>query len=97
MYEISLVIRDGGNGASVAVGTSSAQSAVFSTTSPAFLRLYSDVNVYVRQGVNPTATTNDDFIPAGNLLRVGPIAPGNRLAFITASGTGVVNICKENE
>src|SRR5574343_8155 len=91
-HEISLVPSVGGTGLSIAVSVVSAQSAVISAVSDAYLTLYSDIAVYMRQGVNPTATASDQFIPAGHFLRIGPVAKGNKLAFVTASGSGVVSL-----
>lgn len=93
--DISLVPSIGATGLSVSVSTTSAQSAVISTTVDGYLTLWSDVAVFMRQGTNPTALTTDQYIPASQFLRIGPVAAGNKLAFITASGTGTVYLNKE--
>lgn len=96
-FEISLVPNVGGLSESVAVSAVSAQSSVFSTTGLEFVNLYSTIDVFMRMGTNPTAlaTGVDQYVPGGNLVRVGPIPPNYRLAFI-AAGAGTVYITKES-
>jgi hypothetical protein len=88
--EHSLTIDAGGTSQAVSISTTSAQSAAIPGGSAV---IYSTVDCFVRSGANPTALSNgtDRFIPAGIYLRVG-FASGEKLAFITAAGTGTVYI-----
>lgn len=96
--EISLVPNEGGKSEIVAVTATSAQSSVLYTDRSGYINLISTIDCFMRMGTNPTAlnTGVDQFVPAGNLLRVGPIPPNYRLAFITASGAGTVYITEES-
>lgn len=92
----SLRANEGGLSQTVAVSTTSAQSAAIGAANdgsgPRSVLFYSDVAVFFRQGSNPTALSNgtDTLLPASVLLRVTGIIPGNKLAFKTSSGTGTV-------
>ena len=96
--EISFVPNEGGRSELVAVTTSSAQSAVLCSNTDGYVNLISTIDCFVRMGVNPTALSTgvDQFMPAGNLLRVGPVPEGFKLAFIAASGAGTVYITRES-
>lgn len=87
----SVVALKGATCASVAVSTTSAQSAAVLVKR---VVLYSTVDVFFRQGSNPTALADgtDQILPALTMLRVVDIEDGNKLAFKTASGTGTVYI-----
>lgn len=83
----SIVALKGGTCAAVSVSTTSAQSAAITNGR---VVIYSTVDVFMRQGSNPTALSDgtDQFIPAGTLLRIVDIEASNKLAFIsTMSGT----------
>ena len=97
---IGLVPNEGGKSEQVAASTVSAQSTVLYPTpqSAGYVNVYCASDYFFKAGVNPTAlaTGVDQFVPGGNLLRVGPIAPGFRLAFILLTGTATVYITEEN-
>lgn len=97
-FEISLVPNVGASSESVAISTTSAQSSALFSSAAGYVNIFSNVDCFMRMGTNPTAlnTGVDQFIPGGNLLRVGPIPTSYKLAFITPSGTGTVYITKEN-
>ena len=92
-HQITLAPSDGAKGESISVSTSSVQSAVLNATQPCFITFYCDVSVFIRQGTNPTAVTNtDQFIPGATFVRIGPFAPGSKLAIIGGtSGTAYIN------
>ena len=53
----------------------------------------SDVACFAVTGASPTATvTNGTPIPANQLVRLHSVGADNKLAFITASGTGTVYV-----
>jgi len=85
------VALKGGESSSVAVSSTSAQSAVIGAARAV---LYSTVDVFFRQGVNPTAlaTGVDQLLPAFTMLRICDIEPGNKLAFKTTASSGTVYI-----
>jgi hypothetical protein len=91
--DITLCAHTGGRSQSVAISTVSAQSAAMTADTCV---LYSSAECFVRQGSNPTAVSNgtDLHIPANTLIRLS-IIPGNKLAFITATGTGTVYLTPE--
>ena len=87
-----VVSRGAGEGQqSVAVSTSSA-----ATTNPIDSEnplIYTTVEVFVVAGPSPTAAVATGTpIPAGGYIRLRGVQPGDRLAFITASGTGTVYV-----
>ena len=88
--ESSINILTGGQTNAVAISTTSAQSAAITEEK---VLVYSTVFCFARQGTNPTALSNgtDQPIPAETLIRV-PVTSGNKLAFITATGSGTVYI-----
>ncbi|MEF3075160.1 hypothetical protein V2P20_08995 [Methylobacter sp. Wu1] len=88
--ENSINILTGGQTNAVSISTTSAQSSAINVEK---VVIYSTVFCFVRQGANPTALSNgtDQPVPAETYLRV-TLTPGNKLAFITASGTGTVYI-----
>lgn len=81
----------GGLAQKIAVSSTSAQSAALTTPT---VVLHTDVDVYVRQGSNPTAVSDgtDIFVPSGAYVRLVGIQPGNKLAFKTASASGSVHL-----
>jgi hypothetical protein len=88
--EQSIEANTGGTSQVVSISTTSAQSTAITTNTAL---VYSTVDCFMRQGANPTALSNgtDQIIPATTLLRVS-LTEGNKLAFITASGSGTVYI-----
>jgi hypothetical protein len=96
--EISLVPNEGGRSEIIAVSATSAQSSVLYLDRSGYVNLISTIDCFMRMGTDPAAlnTGVDQFLPAGNLLRIGPIPPNYRLAFITASGAGTVYITEES-
>ena len=84
----------GGTSQQVAISTTSAQSTAIAAMEA---YIYSTVDTFMRQGSNPTAVNDgtDRFIPANVLLRLAGLVPGNKLAFKTVSGTGLVYITPE--
>lgn len=79
---------------SVAVSTSSA-----ATTNPindANPLVYSTVECFVTAGSSPTASiATGTPIPAATYVRLKGVQPGDRLAFITAAGTGTAYVCPD--
>lgn len=86
--ELSLIAATGGTSAAVAIGTSSAQSAVINAGE---VTVHCTVACFFRQGANPTAVSDgtDQYLAADRTYRIG-MSPGNKLAFKTASGSGTV-------
>lgn len=93
VFEHSLNILEGGQSSSVAISTTSAQSAAlsFPAAQAGYVLVTTDTNCFVRQGTNPTALSNgtDQILLANQTYRCW-VNSGNKLAFITASGTGTV-------
>lgn len=87
-----VVSRGSGEGQqSVSVSTSSA-----ATTDPVGSvdpLIYSTVECFVVAGASPTATVaNGTPIPANGYIRLLGVQPGDRLAFIAASGSGTAYV-----
>lgn len=96
--EISIEILSGGQSSLISISTTSAQGPVVvaPTNHPANVPvkclITPTVDCYVRQGSNPTALSDGtDQILKANLTYRTEILPGNRIAAITASGTGSIN------
>lgn len=89
--EQSIVALTGGQSAAVVISTTSAQSAAITAGSAV---VAPTVDCFFRQGTNPTALSNgtDQILLAGNAYRINGITSGDKLAFITASGSGTVYI-----
>ena len=87
----SITALTGGQSASIAISVTSAQSAAITTGS---VVATPTVDCFFRQGSSPTALSNgtDQILLANNSFRISGIVSGNKLAFITASGTGTVYI-----
>lgn len=85
--EQSLLVPRTANGQSIAVSTATAQSAALDFTDAL---VTSTVDCFVVAGANPVATTACAFIPANTPLRLYGWKLGEKLAFITASGSGTV-------
>jgi len=88
---VSILVDGGGNSESVSVSSTSAQSSAI--TQPMVL-VSTDIDVFVRQGADPTALSDgsDMFLIANSMYRLMGISSGNKLAFITATGSGTVYI-----
>ena len=74
----------------ITVTTSSAQTAAIAANSAT---IYSTVNVFVRQGTNPTAVADgtDQFIPADTFISLEGLTAGNKIAIIgEGSGTAYI-------
>ena len=86
--EISIVVDDGARSQALAISSTSAQSAVIKTDE---ILATSTVDVFVRQGANPTAVSDgtDIFLLANTSYRLA-VKPGNKLAFKTSSASGTV-------
>lgn len=95
VFEHSINTLTGGQSSKVSISTTSAQSATFGAATDAVPNQYvlvtPDVTCFMRQGVNPTAVSDgtDQIILANTTYRTF-VNSGNKLAFITASGTGNV-------
>jgi hypothetical protein len=74
----------------VSTNTTSAQTAVNFTGDSVYI--LSTALVFVVRGSNPTATTGCMPIPANFPVQIKGIQPGDKLAFINATGTGSVYI-----
>ena len=87
----SIVALAGGQSVSVAISSTSAQSAA---TTTGFATVTPTVDCFFRQGASPTALSDgtDDFLIANNKYRINGITSGNKLAFKTTSATGTVYI-----
>ena len=98
VIEVSFVPNEGGRSQAVSVSTTSAQSSVLYTNQAGYVNILSTVDCFIRMGTNPTAlaTGVDQFIPANNLFRTGPIPAEYKIAAVTGSGTGTVYITKES-
>lgn len=93
VFEHSLNILEGGTSSQVSISTTSAHSVAFTFEAAlaGYVLITSDVNCFVRQGTDPTALSNgtDQILLANQTYRCW-VNSGNKLAFITASGTGTV-------
>lgn len=85
--EISLNVPHAAVSSTVAISTTSAQSSAIAAESA---YIYSTVDCFAVAGATPTATTACMFVPKETPLRIGGIKRGQKLAFITASGSGSV-------
>lgn len=92
-FELSFEVDQGNRSQKVAISTVSAQSTAMTTPS---VLCTPDATCFVRQGANPTAlaTGVDQILLANNTYRL-MVVVGNKLAFITAAGTGNVYITPE--
>lgn len=87
--EPSLSANDGGTSQTIAISTASAASTALTSDT---VLIYSTINCFMRRGVTPVALSGgtDQFIASNSYLRIDNIRSGDKLAFITASGTGSV-------
>ncbi len=91
-FEYSLNANRGGRAQKVSISTTSAQSGVLSGVR--FAVVTPSVECFYRCDSNPTAVSDgtDDILLAGHSYRINDIRDGDKMAFITASGTGSVYI-----
>jgi hypothetical protein len=86
---ISMAVPNRASTTTVAISTTSAQSGVLAGGN---VVLKSTAECFVVRGSNPTATVLCLPLLADQQYRLTGIAEGERLAFITASGSGTVHI-----
>jgi len=88
--DISIIVDDGGRSQSLAISSTSAQSAVITGN---YVIVTLSTPAFVRQGLNPTATNDgtDTYLVADAPYRLN-VRPGNKLAFRTASLSGTAYI-----
>jgi hypothetical protein len=88
--DLSIVVDEGGRSQALAISSTSAQSAVINTD---YVLVTLTVAAFVRQGSNPTATSDgtDIFLLANVSYRLN-VRKGNKLAIKTASETGTAYI-----
>jgi hypothetical protein len=98
VVEISIGLTAGGTSQKVAISTSSAQSAAAAAAAteskavPLKYLITPDVACFVRKGADPTAVADtDQYLIANQTYRV-ELMDGEKMAFITASGSGNVYI-----
>lgn len=84
---ISMAVPNAAKTRTVSISTTSAQSAVLTGGN---VVLQSDVACFVIRGENPTATTSCLPLLSGAQYRLTGIKEGEKLAFITSSGSGTV-------
>lgn len=90
--ENSIPATSGGQSEKVAISAVTASSAAITTES---VTIYSTVDCFIRVGATPQTAVSDgtdDFIPAGNKLRLHSIKASHVIAFITSGATGTVYI-----
>jgi hypothetical protein len=100
--ELSFVASQGGTSQKVAVTTSNTQSTALSRrdeigqTADVYVLVTPDVACFFRQGSNPTAVSDgtDQYLAATVTYRVR-VTGGNKLAFITGTGSGNVYLTPE--
>lgn len=95
--EISVEVLSGGQSSSIAISATSAQSPVVALPTnhppgvPVKILFTPSVSCFGRKGSNPTALADgtDQTFLAGNTYRT-ELLVGDRMAFITSSGSGTV-------
>ena len=94
-YEISLNVPSSATSSTLAIGTTAAGSAAFPGnggmgTTVVFTP---SVDCYVRQGATVAVVADGtDMLVRGGMTYRAYVAPGNKLNFITATGTGSVSM-----
>lgn len=89
IVEYSLTIPGVANTQAVSISTTSAQSAAVNSPNAV---LYATNDCFVIVGDSPTATTSCMPLPAGVMWRAKGWQPGQKIAAITASGSGTLYI-----
>ncbi len=91
VFEQSMELSAGGKSQSVAMSTTSAASTAISKSG--YIVVYVSADCFARKGVAPTALINgtDQFLVGGNQYRF-PWTDGEKIAFITVTGTGTAYI-----
>lgn len=97
VLEISLVPNTGGLSEKLTLpGGSEVDSSVINSGATAYVNFYCTVDCFIRMGLAPTAVADaDQFIPAANLVRLGPIPEDFKLSVYTAAA-GTAYITKES-
>jgi hypothetical protein len=90
--EYSMAALTGGQSQKIAVSAVSAQTTEIGSSS--YVVVTPDVNMFFRRGPNPTAVSDgtDQILLASLPMRLYGLRAGDKLAFITASGSGTVYI-----
>jgi hypothetical protein len=93
----SCQIYTGGNSLKVALTTTSAASAVITGCRSLIITTDSPTGCFLRQGDSPTALSNgtDQYLPPFTPMRLVNFYSGNKIAGITASGSGNLYITPE--
>lgn len=89
--EQSIEVLTGGQSESVAISSTSAQSAVINTGD---VVIVSTVDCFIRQGTSPTALSDgtDQFILANVAFRLTGIVKGSKIAAKTSAASGTLYI-----
>lgn len=97
VLEVTVVPNTGGQSEKLTLpGGSDVDSSVINAASEAYINFFCTVDCFVRMGTNPTAVLDtDQFIPASNLVRMGPIPAGYKLSVFSATA-GIARITKES-
>lgn len=97
VLEISVVPNTGGLSEKLTLpGGSDVDSSVINANAESYINFYPTVDCFIRMGVAPTAVVDaDQFIPAGNMVRIGPFPPGYKLSVYSATA-GIARITKES-
>ncbi len=89
----AVVVSRGANEGQQSVSVSTTSAATTDAIGSNDPLIYSTVECFVVAGAAPTATVaNGTPIPAGGYVRLTGVQPGDRLAFIAASGTGTAYV-----
>lgn len=97
VLEISVVVNTGGLSEKITLpGGSEVDSAVINATADSYINFYCTVDCFIRMGIAPTAVVDSDqFIPAANMMRLGPIPPGYKISTYSATA-GIARITRES-
>lgn len=91
--EISLRVAHGTAEGQQSVAVSTSSAVTTDTVGSDTAVIYTTVECFVVAGTAPTATVAAGTpIPANGMVRVGGLKPSDKLAFISASGTGTAYI-----
>lgn len=88
---VSVKALAGGQSEQVGISATSAQSSAIATKNAV---VTPTVDCFFRAGADPTALDDgtDAILLGGNSYRIAGITPGEKLAFISADGSGIVYI-----
>lgn len=88
-----LTVARGANEGQQSVSVTTASAATSNAIGSDKCLVYSNVECFALAGANPTATVAAGTpIGAGQMIRLKGIRPGDKLAFIAATGSGTVYI-----